>query len=70
MTTLAYFWSYLDFLFEFDFASALTPIPFALFYFYLEGRDDMLHTSMITLALLLLELSPHLVFEFDFVSAL
>ena len=30
----------------------------------------MLHTRMTTLAVLLLELSPLFVFEFDFVSAL
>ena len=53
---------------------SVTRIPFGIFWWYLvemeKGRDDVLCTRMTTLAFLLLELSPLLVFKFDFVSIL
>ena len=77
MTTLAFLLLELCplLLFEFDIMSALQH-EYPSGYFddtWLKcrtGRDDKMHTRMKTLAFLLMELYPLLVFNFDFVSAL
>ena len=77
MTTLAFLLSELSplLVFEFDFVSALETNTLRNILMLLcrnvrTEQDDMMRTKMTTLAFLLLDLSPLLVFEIDFVSAL
>ena len=81
MTTLPFLFLVLSpfVIFDSDYALILCPlslVEYPLEYFYdtwkkcRTGLDDVSHTRKKTLAFSLLELSPLLVFEFDFVSAL